>query len=186
MTTTTTTTAPSSTTVADVVAAARHVYADHATRVTVGGATLAVEGGRFTMRDPRGGAHSIAAESWITSLARLVAHLAGFVGVEILDVERALREHPDAGEAPTPAPASTTPTTRRTVPRRGPGGIVYTPAKGDEAAQITLPFGRGRASLEAVLACEELAFPGYELTPAQLRWLDRVVDEAMGADDADD
>jgi hypothetical protein len=170
------TTATTAFTAAHVVAAARRVYNSHDARVMLGPVTLAVEGGRYRMRGPQG-THSIAAEAEVTSLVRLVAHLSGFVGVEMLDPEVALREHPAAGEAPTPAPASTT---RRTVPRRGPGGIVYTPAKGDEAAQITLPFGRGRASLEAVLACEELAFPGYELTPAQLRWLDRVVDEAMG------
>jgi hypothetical protein len=172
MTTTTTTT---SSPVADVVAAARRVYADHSARVTLGPVTLAVEGGRYRMRDPRGGSHSIAVEGWITSPARLVAHLAGFVGVEILDVELALRQHPAAaGEAPTPAPASTT---RRTVPRRGPGGIAYKPARGDEPAWITLPFGRGQASLEAA------TYGDLELTPAQLRWLDQVVDEAMGEDD---
>lgn len=92
MTTTDTTIATA--TVPDVLAAARRVYADHATRVTVGDATLAVESGRFTLRDSRGGSHSIAAEPEITSLARLVAHLAGFVGVHVADPERALLEHP--------------------------------------------------------------------------------------------
>jgi hypothetical protein len=66
---------------------------------------------------------------------------------------------------------------RRAVPHRGPGGIVYTPARGDEPAWITLPFGRGQATLEAA------TYGDLELTAAQLRWLDRVVDEAMGADD---
>lgn len=167
---TTTTTAPSSTTVADVVRAARRVYADHGALVTLGAVTLAVEGGRYRMHDPRGGAHSIAAEPEITSLARLVAHLSGFVGVEILDLEVALREHPAAVEA---TPASTG---RRAVPRRGPGGVTFTPVRGDEPALITLPFGRGQASLEATLAGD------LSLTPAQLRWLDRVVDEVLGED----
>jgi hypothetical protein len=169
---TTATTATTATTLAHVVAAARRVYADHGARVTLGAVTLAVEGGRFAMRGPQG-THSIAAESSITSLARLVAHLSGFVGVEMLDVEQALRRYP-AGEAPTSA------STRRAVSRRGPGGVTYTPAKGEEPALITLPFGKGQASLDAA------TYGDLDLTPAQLRWLDRVVDEAMGADDADD
>lgn len=162
-------------TIADVVAAARHVFADHGAVATITVATIAVEGGRYHMSAPHG-AHSIAAEPTVTSLARLVAHLAGFVGVEILDVEGALRDHP-APTTPAPAPA---PTTRRAVPRRGPGGVTYTPARGEEPALITLPFGRGQATLEAATYGE------LELTPAQLRWLDRVVDEAVGEDATDD
>lgn len=86
-------------TVAEVVAAARRIHADHTAVVRLGSTTVTVAGGRYLLRR-RGGAHSIAVEAEITPLARLVAHLAGFTGVEVLDVPRALREHP----APAPAP----------------------------------------------------------------------------------
>lgn len=141
---------------ADVVDAASRIHADHSLVVFVSKTRVSVVDGRFVFSAGEE-SHSLAADAAITSLQRLVAHLAGFVGVDLMAAEQALR--------------SPSPPRRKPVPRRGPGGITFTPAKGDEPLLITLPFGRGQASLEAVIMGE------FDLTPAQLAWLGRIEEE---------
>jgi hypothetical protein len=150
----------------DVIHAARAIHANHAVVAYLNEVFLSVEatptGPRYTMtREGVSGGHSIAAEPSITSLERLTAHLAGFVGVELRADDPAVVE-----------PARAEPARVRMPARRGPGGIVFTPAKGDEPALITLPFGRGQASLESVLGGD------LELTAAQQAWLTRI-EEAL-------
>jgi hypothetical protein len=148
----------------DVIHAARAVHRNHAVMAYLNEVFLSVEatptGPRYTMvREGVPGGHSIAAEATITSVERLTAHLAGFVGVELRADDPAVVE-------------PTTPARVRMPARRGPGGITFTPARGDEPALVTLPFGRGQASLESVLGGD------LELTTAQQAWLARL-EEAL-------
>ena len=71
-----------------VIAAAKRIHADHASVIAFGTVRVAVDGTddalRFKFRRIGGvGVHSISADPSITSLARLTAHIAGFVGVEL-------------------------------------------------------------------------------------------------------
>jgi len=125
------------------------------TPIVIGDAQVAVVDGCYVMS--RGASrHSLLVAA--TPLKRLVAHLAGFMGVELVD-------DLDAPEAPAP---------KRRVRRRGPGGITFTPARGDEPGVITLPFGRGSASVEAVASGD------LDLTPAQLAWFAVIEESVIG------
>jgi hypothetical protein len=86
------------TTACEVVAAARQVYDDPSAVVVFdatarGAVILYVDEGRYVMATAFfKEKHSIAAEKSITSLDRLVAHFAGFVGVDIREAVSAINK----------------------------------------------------------------------------------------------
>lgn len=82
---------------ADVIAAAARIHADPSVVIKWGTLRLAVEpspsGPRYHFwRIGSVGGHSLSAEPTITSLARLTAHFAGFVGIHLRADDPALVE----------------------------------------------------------------------------------------------